>query len=127
LKTNLRQERFHREDAKNAFGIGFNNEGTRRAQRDACGMGENTADADAFGMGFHREGVKPQGRRGTKIAPQFLLSNMNSKRRVAEGAEVAAQCFGSQKTRKGSEVLNAEYMKTSTLATLNFVSIFIIS
>jgi hypothetical protein len=83
LKTNLRQERFHREDAKNAFGIGFNhgdhNEGTRRAQRDACGMG------------FHREGVKPQGHRGTKIASQFLLSNMRSKRRVAEGAEVASQ------------------------------------
>lgn len=95
MKTNLRQERFHREDAKNAFGIGFNhgdhNEGIRRAQRDACGMGENTADADACGMGFHRVGVKPQGRSGIKIASQFLLSNMRSKRRVAEGAEVASQ------------------------------------
>ena len=61
----------------------------------------------------------------------WLTENAEEHRRFkyefAEGAEVAAQCFGSQKTRKGSEDLITEYIKTSILATLNFVSIFIIS
>jgi hypothetical protein len=43
----------------NAFGMwvnhGEHNGGTLRAQRDACGMGENTADT--FGMGVNTFGI----------------------------------------------------------------------
>lgn len=58
------------------FNHGDHNEGTRRAQRDAFGMGANTADA--FGMGFHRKDAQELNHRDTgdtKVASQFLLAN----------------------------------------------------
>ena len=82
----MRQDGF---TGKNTFGIGFNhgdhNEETPSAQRDAFGMGENTADADAFGMGFHRKRCfamlgshkTPNCTEGVEVVKQRTLKGLN--------------------------------------------------